>query len=340
MELLIDIYLYIYITHAYTHKQWQCWTEDDRSCDAGDRDSLLGSRKRGKDGRWREWMREKCEWDDFSAPSHSPRQLPVSLHPPVPPHAPLTPRDAHSLGIWGRTHSNLRECLCMWTCEAAEQSWSVKQTDMHVRLPWIQHPGNLCFFFSLTLTFLLFFITVIFSFYLSILVLSTKIILSVVLFLFPSLTVFSSFFLLTLTLSICLFHSIFLLPSSTCLLWLWEKLELKSSNLAVNGVVLSKIVLYIKNDFLKKKMTLLWIKYLTVVECRTNCNMNECLIVCLFLSVHVWVGLCYATAICHVDAIICCFFVFWIASISCDSKSMQHVVTTLDKLVMPLFIGF
>lgn len=32
-------------------------------------------------------------------------------------------------------------------------------------------------------------------------------------------------------------------------------------------------------------MTLLWIKYLTVVECWANCNMNECLIVCLFLSV-------------------------------------------------------
>lgn len=30
-------------------------------------------------------------------------------------------------------------------------------------------------------------------------------------------------------------------------------------------------------------MTLLWIKYLTVVECWANCNMNECLVVCLFL---------------------------------------------------------
>lgn len=56
------------------------------------------------------------------------------------------------------------------------------------------------FFFSLTLTFLLFFITVIFSFYLSILVLSTKIILSVVLFSLSLLLSFSSFFLVTQTL--------------------------------------------------------------------------------------------------------------------------------------------
>lgn len=128
---------------------------------------------------------------------------------------------------------------------------------MHVRLPRIEHPGTPLLFFSLTLTFLLFFITVIFSFYLSILVLSTKIILSVVLFSLSLLLSFSSSFLVTQTLvhlSLSLHLS---LPRHLRACFGYERSWNSSSNLAVNGVVLSKIVLYIKNDFLKKKNDLI-----------------------------------------------------------------------------------
>lgn len=43
-------------------------------------------------------------------PSHSS----LSLSPLLPPPSLLTPRDAHSLGIWGRTHSSLRECVFVY----------------------------------------------------------------------------------------------------------------------------------------------------------------------------------------------------------------------------------
>lgn len=167
--------------------------------------SALGKEGRMGDG-GSEWGRNVSGgWlpRSLSLP-HTPPCLSLSLHPPFPPSNPQRCTLAWNMGA--RTHSSLRECVfvyvdlwndraeasnrqtCMWGC----RGYSI--------------PVHLCFYFSLTLTFLLFFITVIFSFYLSILVLSTKIILSVVLFLLPlpssslSLTVFSSFFLLTSTL--------------------------------------------------------------------------------------------------------------------------------------------
>lgn len=39
---------------SHTYSEWCSWTEDDRSCDSGDRDSLLSSRKGEKDGGRRE----------------------------------------------------------------------------------------------------------------------------------------------------------------------------------------------------------------------------------------------------------------------------------------------
>lgn len=133
MESLIDIYLYILHTHTHTntHTQWHSWTEDDRSCDAGDRDSLLSSRKGGKDGRWREWMREKCVggWlpRSLSLP-HTPPCLSLSLHPPFPPSNPQRCTLAWNMGARTHTQVCVSVCLCMWTCETTEQK---RQTDRH-----------------------------------------------------------------------------------------------------------------------------------------------------------------------------------------------------------------
>lgn len=135
----------------------------------------------------------------------------------------------------------------------------------------------------------------------SILVLRTKIILSAVLFLFRPFCL-SSFFLPTSTL-VHLSLSLHLSLIFYVLALVMREAGTQELKFSCKRSCLVKIVLYIKNDFLKKKMTLLWIKYLTVVECWANWNMNECLIVCLFLSVCVCVGenvLCCLT-IWHVD---------------------------------------
>lgn len=259
------IYLYIWNTHTYTlthtvaqlDRRWpELW------CGRQGLFTQLRERREGR--RWREWCRERRVGGppySLSLPSSlSLFKCPLlpTLPPPTPPFpSSPTPRDAHLLGIRGHTHSSLRECVFVYVDFWNGRTEQKRQTDRHACEVAVAPASqlNLCFFFSLTLTFLLFFITVVFSFYLSILVLSTKIILSVVLSLsdclFPS---FSS--------NLDSRSSVPLTPSfsplsSTCLLWLWEKLELKSSNLAVNGVVLSKIVLYIKNDFLKKKNDLI-----------------------------------------------------------------------------------
>lgn len=151
----------LYILHKY--QQWHSWTESDWSCDVGDRDSLLSSGKGGKDGKWREWRRENCVGVDFPAPSHSLSILPVFLHPPTPCSVPSNPLpEMHTLpGIWG-AHTRVcgSVCLCMRTCEMAKE---MRQTEMHVRLPRIRHPGTPLLFFSLTLTFVLFFLLLLFS---------------------------------------------------------------------------------------------------------------------------------------------------------------------------------
>lgn len=104
-------------------------------------------------------------------------------------------------------------------------------------------------FFSLTYFLTVFFITVIFLFYLSILVLSTKIIQSIVLSLSRSLSpvlLTSALVHLSLSLHLSLSHHL-----RAC--FGYERSWNSSSNLVVNGVVLSKIVLYIKNDFFKEE---------------------------------------------------------------------------------------
>lgn len=113
----------------------------------------------GKEGRMGDRGSEKgrkasgMTFCSLSLPPTPPRLSPPppSPHPPYLLLAPfpLNPGDAHLLGILGRTHTQVyvSVCLCMWTCETAEQSRSVKQTDMHVRLPWIRHPGTPLLFF-------------------------------------------------------------------------------------------------------------------------------------------------------------------------------------------------
>lgn len=106
-----------------------------------------------------------------------PRSLslfPVSFSPPPFAPSPFKPPEMHiRLEFGGPTHTQvcMSVCLCMWTCEAAEQSRSVKQTDMHVRLPWIQHPGAPLLFFPLKLLlsycfFFSFFLLLLFSHFL------------------------------------------------------------------------------------------------------------------------------------------------------------------------------
>jgi len=121
--------------------------------------------------------------DDFPAPSHSLTLLPVSPQPLPPSPNPQRCTLAWSMGA--HTLKFVSVCLCMWTCETAERAEASNRQTCMWGCRGYSILVDLCFFFSLTLTFLLFFITVIFSFYLRILVLSTKIILSVVLFLFP-----------------------------------------------------------------------------------------------------------------------------------------------------------
>lgn len=87
-------------------------------------------------------------------PFHSLLCLPVSLFLSTHPTLPTLPLPnlqrctlVWNMGVRAHTHSKFaRVCMCMWTCEMAERSRSV--TDMHVRVPWIQHPGTpLLFFF-------------------------------------------------------------------------------------------------------------------------------------------------------------------------------------------------
>lgn len=162
---------------------------------------------------------------DLLAPSH------CSL---ISSSSPLTPRDAHTLGAG--THSSLLGFVWvdLWNSRREQK----RRTDRHAcEVALDTASRHTSAFFLLNHTFLLFFITV-FSLFLSILVLSTKIILNVVLF------SFSPFILSSNLVFICPFSLPSFSPSCTCLLWLWEKLELKGSNLAVNGVVLSNCVVY------------------------------------------------------------------------------------------------
>ena len=100
-----------------------------------------------------------------------PHFLSLPLTPPClslpscPPPSLLTPRDAHSLGIWGRTHSSLRECVFVYVDLWNGRTEQKRQTDRHACEVATDTASRYtsAFFFSLTLTFLLFFVTVFFS---------------------------------------------------------------------------------------------------------------------------------------------------------------------------------
>ena len=160
---------------------------------------------------------ELC-WGQLPSPPHylslplTPPSLPLPPFTPPPSRPPPTPTPpfpsnpqrctlpwnmgAHTLKfVW------VCVCVCGLVKRQNRAEASNRQTCM-----WGCHgygiPVYLCFFFLFNSYFLtVFCYCFFFSFYLSILVLSTKIILSVVLFLFPSLSLsFPSFFLLTSTL--------------------------------------------------------------------------------------------------------------------------------------------
>lgn len=133
MESLIDIYLYILHTHIHTQTHTHSDTVGQRMTGAVMRETETLYSALGKEGRMgdggSEWGRN-VSGDDSPAPSHSLTLLPVSRSLSTPPSPPLTPRDAHSLGTWGRAHTQVcvSVCLCMWTCETTEQK---RQTDRH-----------------------------------------------------------------------------------------------------------------------------------------------------------------------------------------------------------------
>lgn len=154
MELLIDIYLYITQTNADTvaqlDRRWlELWYGRQR----------LFTRLLSKKGRMgdRGTERGRNVGEGFPAPSHRimlcvvSLSLSFSLHPtlPVPHHLaslsqPL-PRGAHSFGTRGHTHT-LNTCvfvyLDLWKWQNRAEA-----SDMHARLPWIQHPGTPLLFF-------------------------------------------------------------------------------------------------------------------------------------------------------------------------------------------------
>lgn len=151
-------YIFIYITQIHTVAQLdRGWPE------------LWCGRQRLFTQLWE--RREGWEMEGVNEGELCQGWLPCSLSLPLtppclspPPRSlPSYPLEMHTCLEYGGAHTQVcgSVCLCMWTCETAEQK---RQTDMHVRLPWMQHPGTPLLFFSLTLTFLLFFffITVIF----------------------------------------------------------------------------------------------------------------------------------------------------------------------------------
>lgn len=99
----------------------------------------------------------------LSLPRSPPLPLPI-LPPLAPPRHP--PPEMHTrLERGGSTHTQVcaSVCLSIWTCETAEQSRSVKQTDMHVRLPRIEHPGTPLLSFLFNCYFLTVFLLLLFS---------------------------------------------------------------------------------------------------------------------------------------------------------------------------------
>lgn len=155
-----SIYIYIYCTH----REWHSWTEDDWSCDAGDRDSLLSSHEGGRTG-------DGCSGcgEDLLAPPHC-----------WPSHLFLLPsKPQRCTRAWGRhtlnfawvcvrglvKQQNRAETLNRHACQVAKDTAS-----WHTSAYFLLNHLSYCF---LLLLFSLFF--------LSILVLSTKIIRNVVL---------------------------------------------------------------------------------------------------------------------------------------------------------------
>lgn len=149
---------------------------------------------------------------------------------PLAPSPPPAPRDAHVLGRRGSTQRSL--CVCVCGLEAAEQTCMCEV---------LLDTASLCTsaFVSLNSLFLTVFYYCCFSNFIWVFwFLRTEIILIAV----PIVSSLSSLILLTFWLICPSLHLPF--PSSLCLLWLWEKLELKSSSLAVTELSCQNCVVY------------------------------------------------------------------------------------------------
>lgn len=156
------IYIYIYKPDTHAHTCGGTFGQKMTGAVMWETETLYSAP--GKEGRTRDGGSDGGR-NVFGMPSLLPLTPPwslsfceASLYPAPLPSSPNPQRCTLAWNTGAHTLKFAWVCLCMRTFETAEQSRSVKQTDMHVRLPWIQHSGTpLLFFFSLTLTFLLFF---------------------------------------------------------------------------------------------------------------------------------------------------------------------------------------
>lgn len=117
--------------------------------------SALGKKGRMGDGR-SEWGRNVISYSSL---------LLFSLSIPPPPWLPPSPPEMHTRLEYGGAHTR---GVCVCVCGLVKRQNRAEASDMHVRMPWIQHHGTPLalfsfFFFSLTLTFLLFFLLLLFS---------------------------------------------------------------------------------------------------------------------------------------------------------------------------------
>lgn len=152
-ELLIDIYLYKTQTYSDTHTHTHggivgqkmtgaVMRETETLYSAPEMEGRLGDR--GSDGE------RKVLGMTSPLPLTPPHFSPSPSHSltPLPqPPSTLKPTEMHTRLEYRGTHTEA--CVCVCVCGLFKQSRSAKQTDMHVRLPWIEHPGTPLLFFSL-----------------------------------------------------------------------------------------------------------------------------------------------------------------------------------------------